>query len=152
MRQPTTFIAIAILALMLGACASTNDPVEPTTAENTTELPSMAEKQTQIAYTDISADASTKQVVVTETQVLDSNATVTQSTDPTMTSSTTLTSSLDTDNTATMSGTTSSNTTSTTSTTNSSLSNRSMASSSTTDDTDDDDDDTVATRTRLRKD
>ena len=54
MRKPTTLIAIAILALMLGACASTNDPVEPTASnDTTTQLPSMAEKQSQIAYTDI---------------------------------------------------------------------------------------------------
>ena len=150
MRKPS-LIALAILALMLGACASTNDTAdrpEHTTASNNnpTELPSMAEKQNQIAYTDISASASTRKSWSPSTPVLQSTAM--NPTDPSMTSSTTLsTDTTVTDDTATMSGRTSTtstlNTTSTTSTTDSS-----MTSSSTTDDTDDDDEDTAtASRT-----
>lgn len=165
MRKPT-LIALAILALMLGACASTNDTAdrpEHTTAsnDNPTELPSMAEKQNQIAYTDISASASTKEVVVTEKPVLDSSASVTYPTDQTMISSSTTDTTVA-DDTATMSGTTSTtsttpsstlNTTTTTTTTSTTdSSNSSMTSSSTTDDTDDDDDTATASRTRLRKD
>ena len=152
MKKSPTLIAIAILAMMLGACASTNDTAdrpEHTTRsnDNPTELPSHAERQDQIAYTDISESASTKEVVVTETPVLESSASVTYPTDATMTSSTTV------DTTATLSGTTTSTTPSTTTTTTTTTTtDSSMISSSTTDDTDDQEDTATASRTRMRKD
>ena len=150
MTKLPTLIAIAILAMMLGACASTNDTAdrpEHTTRsnDNPTELPSHAERQDQIAYTDISESASTKDVIVTEKPVLESSSSVTYPTDQTLTSSTTV------DTTATPSSSLNTTTTTTT-TTPVTTETTSMTSSSTTDDTDTQEDTATASRTRMRKD
>ncbi len=169
MKKLTTLIAIPVFALMLGACASTNDtdtrPEHTTESNNNpTEIPSATERQDDIAYTDISESASTKEVVTTETQVPVITSSVENPPAPLVTTETTMTSgttSTTVDNTATLStdttdtSTTLSGTTSTsTSGTTSGTTSGSMTSSSTLTDTTDDDDDETATasRTRMRKD
>lgn len=175
MKRSTTLIALTILALMLGACASTNgttDRPEHTTAsnDNPNEIPSHAERQDQVAYSDISANATTKEVVTTESQVPVVTSSVTNPTDQTLTSSSTTS-----NTTGTMSGSTTNNTSSNnnstwnsgTTSSNSSTSGSTLSgtstssntttgsmtsSSSSTDDDDTDEDTATASRTRMRKD
>jgi hypothetical protein len=176
MKTSKLLIALSILCLMLGACASTNDDnaTEPSLSDSQTngdQIPSHAARQDDIAYTDISRNPEVPKIVDTTTTVDRSTAEQTGITnDQSMTSSST------TDNTTmsstdpqstTGTSTTGTNTTGTSTMGTSSSSNlnnnnttgtssSSMTSSSTTDDTNATNDTTdqseTASRTRLRKD
>ena len=154
MKTSKLLIALSILCLALGACATTddNEPMTSAANDNPTEIPSATERQDDIAYTDISSNAGVPKVMDVTSTELRADSTVTYPTDPTVSSSATITT-VDTTNISSslnngiMTSSPSSSTTTTT---------QSMTSSSTLDDTTDDttdqEDTTTSSRTRLRKD
>jgi hypothetical protein len=164
-----SLIALSILCLALGACASTSDdditaPVAQ--PENHANQSSPAARTDVVGYTTLTPGTEVKTVTTTSTEPVWSSTvenpstastTLTESSSSTTVSGTSGTGTSTTvDNTATIAGTgtVSSNTTKTTTTTTTASTSGSMASSSTLDDDDDDVVESTATttRTRMRKD
>ncbi|HEX2834263.1 MAG TPA: hypothetical protein VHW00_14735 [Thermoanaerobaculia bacterium] len=169
-----TLLALSILCLALGACATTDsDSEDPNVARavDHANQSSPAARADYVAYSTLTPNTEQTTVTTTKTEPVwtaevtnPTDATVTQSASVDTTADTTMISGSTADNTASVSGstTTTTTTTKTPSSTTSSLNNansqsssQSMTSAST---TSDDDDDTTATttatetRTRLRKD
>jgi hypothetical protein len=146
-----SLIALSILCLALGACATTDTVKDPNiaSAEDHANQGTIAAKADDVSYSTLTPNTEQTKVTTTATEpVWNSTVENPPATDSTLTTSS---GSMSTDNTASISSSTSTTTTTATTSTPDSMTS-SMTSSSTVDDDDDDTTTATETRTRMRKD